>query len=43
MKQWLKEGKIKTKHTFYEGIHSIPEALFGLFQSANAQLLNCTI
>jgi len=35
MKQWLKEGKIKTTKTWVEGIERLPEALQSLFLGTN--------
>jgi len=33
--QWVQEGKLKVKETFYEGIHSVPKAFLGLFVGDN--------
>lgn len=35
MSDWLKQGKIKTKETIYEGIEEAPKAFLGLFAGKN--------
>jgi len=35
MRQWIAEGKVKTRETILEGIEKAPEALIGLFTGLN--------
>jgi len=35
MRQWIAEGKVKTRETILDGIEKAPEALIGLFTGLN--------